>query len=111
MKTPYRSAFVLPPGAKKVLGDSGWEFDSESRLPTSTKDSFVAAFELKPLECYLGIESFGSDNMKMSVTYDNRHLIESIYFQLRGDALTALQDHINAHGSRRSFEFFIPDAS
>lgn len=109
VKTPYKAAFVLPSGATKALGENGWEFASEKHLPTSTKDFFVAAFKLKPLESYLGIESYEGDNMKMSVIYDDRHLIESIYFQLRGDTLAALEDHFNAHQSARSCELFVPE--
>lgn len=111
MKTPFKAAFVVPHGAKKVLGESGWEFDSEERVPPSIKDSLVTVFKLKPLQSYLGIESYGDDKMKMSVIYDDSHLIENVYFQLRGDAMMGLVDYFNSHEQTGGCELFIPDKS
>ena|SRR5689334_462294 len=112
MKTQYRAAFVIPRGAKKVLGESGWEFDSQNRLPDSIKDSLVSVLKLKPLQRYLGIESYADEHsMKMSVIYDDSHQIENIYFQLHGDALMRLVDYFNSQGLEDGCELFIPDKS
>jgi hypothetical protein len=111
MKTPFKAAFVVPHGAKKVLGESGWEFDSQECLPASIRNSLVTAFKLQPLQSYLGIESFGNEKMKMSVIYDDSHGIENIYFQLHGDGIMALVDYFNSCGLGGGCELFIPDNS
>lgn len=90
MKGKYQAAFIVPVGAKKILGEGGWEFETPNRLSTQIKGFLIDALKLRFFESYLRIESYVDGNIKMSVILDEQNEIESINFQLNEDALTVL---------------------
>jgi hypothetical protein len=108
MKRKYQAAFIVPVGANKVLGEEGWEFGSSTRLPGEIKDYLVQSLKLSFLESYLGIESYADSNIKMSVIFDDKNKIESISFQLYGDALAILTEVCQGNRLPSEAELFIP---
>lgn len=108
MKRKYQTAFIIPVGTNKLLGEDGWEFQSSSLLSCDIKEYLVQSLSLKFFESYLGIESYIRDNVKMSVVFDEQHKIESIQFQLHGDALSKLSKVCQSDRISADAELFIP---
>lgn len=108
MKRKYQTAFILPVGANKLLGADGWEFKSSAPLSHDIKENLVQSLRLEFFESYLGIESYISDNMKMSVFFDEKCKVESITFQLYGDALSKLSTVCQSDRISSDAELFIP---
>lgn len=109
MTGKYQSAFIIPIGANKVLGDDGWEFESSVRLSKEIKDYLIQSLRLRFLESYLGIESYVDGDIKMSIIFDDRNEIESIYLQLYGDSLAVLSEEVRQSSLISSeAELFIP---
>ena len=108
MKGKYKAAFILPIGTKKVLGENGWEFETSNRLSLQIKEHLIDVLKLKFLESYLQIYCFMSEDIKMSVSYDDKNEIENIYFQVYNDKLTMLTDLFIASGIANESELFIP---
>ncbi len=108
MKGKYKAAFIIPIGAKKVLGEDGWEFETSSRLSSEINEYLVKALKLRFLESYLGIDSYVDDDIKMSILFDDQKQIESIHFQLYGDALTVLSEVCQGGKISDEAELFIP---
>ncbi|MDZ4150440.1 hypothetical protein [Methylicorpusculum sp.] len=108
MKGKYKAAFILPVDTKKMLGENGWEFNSSNRLSLQIKDLLIDVLKLKFLENYLQIYCFINEDIKMSVFYDDKNEIESIYFQVYNDRLTTLTDLFIASGIANESELFIP---
>ncbi|ELP5726855.1 hypothetical protein QTV44_000028 [Vibrio vulnificus] len=108
MKGKYQAAFIVPVGANQVLGEDGWEFGSSTRLSGEIKDYLVQSLNLGFSESYLGIESYTDGNIKMSVIFDDQNKIESISFQLYGDALANLTEVCQGSRLPSEAELFIP---
>ena len=108
MKGKYKAAFIVPVGANKVLREDGWGFESPNRLSEEIKDYLIQSLRLRYLESYLGIESYADDDVKMSVIFDNKNEIKSIYFQLYGDTLSILSEVCQGGGISAEAELFIP---
>lgn len=108
MNEKYKVAFIIPIGTKIILGEDGWEFETSHRLSFEIKEYLINSLSLKFLESYLGMDSYIDGNIKMTVIYDDQKQIESIYFQLYGDALTALSDVYKVGEIANESELFIP---
>lgn len=108
MKEKYLAAFIIPSGAKKLLGDGGWEFENSKRLPVDIKSHLVRSLKLSFLEDYLGVESYVNNSMKMSVLFDDQNEIESIHFQLNGDSFITLIEVCQGVEMPSDAELFIP---
>ena len=108
MKGKYQAAFIVPIGAKKILGEDGWEFESSARLSEEIKDYLIQLLNLHFLESYLGIESYVDDDIKMSIIFDDQNEIESIHFQLYGDSLAILSEVCQGSRMPSEAELFIP---
>lgn len=108
MKRKYHSAFIVPLGANKFLGEYGWEFRSLARLPEEIISQLIEALNLDFVERYLGIESYANDNMKMSVVFDNKKKIENIHFQLYGCSMSKLSDVYDKLSVCSHIELFTP---
>jgi|GEM_PF-2339149 len=108
MKGKYQAAFIIPIGANKVLGEDGWEFDADGSLSVEIKNYLIKELELTLLESYLGIDAYVNDNIKMSVINDESNRIESIAFQLYGNALDTLLNVIQAKNVVYDLELFVP---
>ena len=108
MKGKYQAAFIVPVGANKILKEDGWEFESAIRLSEEIKNYLIQSLRLRFFESYLGIESYVDDNVKMSVIFNNKNEIESIYFQLYGDTLSILSELCQGGRIPAEAELFIP---
>lgn len=111
MKEKYKAAFIIPIGTHKVLGEDGWEFETLNRLSSEIKEFLVDALNLHYLESYLGIDAYVSESVKMSVIYDDQSQIESISFQLYGDAVSGLSRVFRSGQIANKSELFIPAQS
>ncbi|MGZ8171874.1 MULTISPECIES: hypothetical protein [Methylobacter] len=107
MKEKYKAAFIIPVGAKKTLGEDGWEFETSQRLPTELSTFLVNELNLKFLESYSDSDIYINESIKMTVAYDHDKLIELVYFQLVGDALITLKT-VFAGDILGNSELFIP---
>ncbi len=108
MKGKYQAAFIVPVGANKILKEDGWEFESPIRLSEEIKNYLIQSLKLRFFESFLGIESYVDDNVKMSVIFNNKNEIESIYFQLYGDTLSVLSEVCQGGRIPAEAELFIP---
>jgi len=108
MKGKYKAAFIVPVGAKKVLGEDGWEFESSVRLSEEIKDYLIQSLRLSFLESYLGIESYVDGDIKMSVIFDDQKEIENIHFQLYGGSLAVLSEACQSSRLSSKAELFVP---
>ncbi|MBY0248872.1 MAG: hypothetical protein K2Q17_14510 [Nitrospiraceae bacterium] len=108
MKSTYRAAFIVPIGANKILGEDGWEFQTQKRITVVAKEFLISALKLRFLESYLGIDAYIGDNIKMSVIYDDACQIESIAFQMYSDSVTVLSKAFIAGKLSNESELFIP---
>lgn len=102
----YKSAFIIPKLARKILHESGWTFETEDRLKIDVLNILREKFSLKEMEKYLGIEVYVGDGIKVSVVYDENHLIEEISIQLRTVSPDELK--IIFHNTNFGIEIFVP---
>jgi len=108
MKGKYEAAFIIPIGANRELGEDGWDFKTNNRLPAEIKKFLTDGLNLKFSESYLGIDSYVDENIKASVFHDDQNQIENIHFQVYGNAMTALSDVFQASFIANKSELFIP---
>jgi hypothetical protein len=104
----YKAAFIIPVNAEKVLDDDGWNFVSPARLAPEIRNYFIEALNLNLVEEYLGIERYLTENMQMSVIFDDDNQIELINFQVYGDNLPILLKTWENGKSLFNVELFIP---
>ena len=109
MKGKYKAAFIIPRGAKKVLGEYGWEFETSKSVCSEVSEYLVNSLHLKLLEKYFGLDDYVNESIKMSVVYDDYENIENIYFQLYEDALTDLLKVCQNVNALENVELFIPE--
>lgn len=108
MSGKYKAAFIIPIGARRNLCEDGWEFETSSRISPEVSKYLIKTLKLKLLESYLGLDDYVGENMKMSVVHDEQNNIESIYFQLYEDALTALSKVCQSEKLTADVELFVP---
>ncbi len=108
MKGRYKAAFVIPIGTMKVLGEDGWEFEGSGRISSRVKDCLLEALKLKFSETYLRIDKYVGSNIQMSVVRDVNDQMQSISFQMHGDALNALSEVFRVGELGNESELFIP---
>ncbi|WP_155920473.1 hypothetical protein [Methylobacter luteus] len=107
MKEKYKAAFIIPVDTQKTLGEDGWEFETSKRLSSELSVFLADALNLRFLESYADSGIYMNDNIKMTITYDPNKLIEFVYFQLVGDALSTLKT-VFARDIFENSELFIP---
>jgi len=108
MKFIKKSAFLIPADAKKSLGENGWEFYSNFRIPSFIMDHIIKVLNLSFVEKYLCIETYANQEIKASIFYDANGLIEIIYFQARKNSLRSISNAFNTIGMPVNLELFIP---
>ena len=52
----YKSAFLIPASANKILDDTGWKFETRDRLQPEVLDVLKRKFLLEQKETYLSNE-------------------------------------------------------
>lgn len=105
----YTAAFLIPVGARKILGEDGWEFDSPERLSKGLADHLIAALRLDFVEMYSGIKRYVGDNISMSIFLDDKNEVENIYFQFSGSSLKALEQLCQDPRVSSKAEIFMPE--
>lgn len=108
MTKGYKAAFIVPIGARKILGEDGWEFESSVRLSKDIGDGLIKTLKLTFLEEYSGIRKYAGEGIGMSIVFDDNQEIESIYFQLSGGALASLSDIGQCIDASSEAEIFVP---
>lgn len=78
----YKSAFLIPRFAKKILEETGWIFETKDRICPEALEILKRTFSLEHEKSYLDIESYIGDGIKVNVIYDDEGLIEHISIQL-----------------------------
>jgi len=81
-KGRYKSAFILPLSTEKTLGDVGWEFHSDKRLPKSTEEFLRETLHLKLSKSFLGVINYENESLEASVILDDTGEIEEVYLKL-----------------------------
>lgn len=104
----YQAAFIVPIGARKILEDDGWEFDSAVRFPEGIKDYLIKSMGLKFIENFHGVERYSDGSLNMSIIFDDENKIESFYFQLYGDSLKRLKGLFQSSIIFLEAELFVP---
>lgn len=79
MDAKYKAGFLIPQGAKKSLGEDGWEFESDERLPYELESHL--AKELTMSASGKEFSSFEGNSIKVEVSKDSNGQIESVYFR------------------------------
>jgi hypothetical protein len=109
MKGRYIALFLISPGARRALGESGWEFSSASRLPRDLISSLARNLSLTKSDEYLGIEEFSGDQTKAIAVLDEHGEVESICFRLYSDtAHRSLVRELRLIKDQGIFEVFSP---
>ena len=81
----YRSFFLLPIDTRKVLQDCGWLFETAQRMSPSVVTFLEQALSLQKQESHPSLDVYQGNDIKVSVFYDDNHLIEEIYIRLYGE--------------------------
>lgn len=108
VRPPYKAAFVLALGTKKVLGDSGWEFEALKPIAPQVAQHFVHRLHLAAQDTYLGIEVFSGEDMQLSVLHDQDFGIEQVDFKTYSDTALAAVTHAWRTEPTGSTELFVP---
>ncbi|CAM3410798.1 hypothetical protein BZK31_01950 [Pseudomonas floridensis] len=108
MKSHYQAAFIVPVGASKIFGEYGWEFESARRLSDSLPEQLANRLKLELSDEYTGVRKFIGDMINMSVFLDEHNEIETLYFQVFGDTLSALENAFSGKDFAYEAELFIP---
>lgn len=108
MKKKYMAAFLIPIGVDKVLGEDGWEFESSQRLSKDIAEHLIAALKFDFIEMYSGIKKYVSDDIGMSIFFDDDNEVENFYFQVSEDSLKALAEVCQGPEVSSEAELFVP---
>lgn len=111
MKGRYKAAFIIPIGAKRILGGDGWEFDSKNRLLDCVKDFLVDDLKLSFLESYLGFVVYANENIKATISHAEDGKIDYVSFQVYGNNMATLSGAFRANMIAKDAELFVPGDS
>lgn len=103
----YKAAFLIPSLSKRLLNESGWEFESNERIPFHILINFFEEFSLNLSEKYSGLAVYLNDDIKATIFYDDAGNIEYVYFQVFHEVIDKLKlffDSLSMNG----MELFIP---
>lgn len=109
MKRMYTAAFLLPTPVEKDLTDAGWEFASQARLPEQLLSVLIKAFAVRARECYLDMDVFEGQGLKITAVRDAVGQIENVAVQLRGTKADELRAALISAGLGE-IEVFVPSA-
>ena len=110
MSRDYRATFVIPLGARRILGDGGWEFFSRNRIPQEIVGALMADLALVESDSYLGMQEFFGEHVKAIVLRDKQGQAETVYFRAYGDrdVHDELLRALSALRNRGAVEVFSP---
>ena len=104
----YEAAFIIPVPNEKRLGDAGWEFKSESRLPENTEQFLLQALKLTFDEKFSGMSTYENDVLKATVIFNNIGQIEQVHLKLYGMAKKQLSLVFRESSLASDAELFFP---
>ena len=106
VRPPYKSAFIIPFGAKRVLTDCGWDFSSDRFL--SERFSLQISKNLPFTEEFLNIQRYENSNMTVDVFRDDEagkiELIDLRFYGLEPQ----LPEFLHQTDLMTNAEFFVP---
>lgn len=109
MKRKYQAAFILPAGARKKLGEDGWEFETSNRLPLEFKECLIDSLGLSFLSEKLEIEIYSGFELEVSFFYDVDQQIEFVHIKVYGDGWPSTLSVIRDLKLAGAWELFVPD--
>lgn len=104
----YKAAFIMPIPNEKFLGDGGWEFQSDKRLPKDAEKFLLESLKLKFVENFSGMAAYEGDDLKATVISDDSGEIENVYFKLYGMTKERLSSHFQESPLSSHAELFFP---
>lgn len=107
MGNVYKSAFLIPASTTKRLGDAGWEFESNERLPRGLLLALERGLSLKSGKSYLGMEILEGDGIKFTISCDSVGGIENIFIQFHTRGIDELRQ-ILADAAFDKVDLFVP---
>lgn len=81
MKDKYRSYFLVPSGANRILGEGGWEFESAKTIPRAVMDSLMLGLMLQKSGGSIGMERFTGKDAEATVFLNDFGDIEHVYLR------------------------------
>jgi len=107
MEAKYKAGFLIPKGARKRLGEDGWEFESNERLPNELESRL--AKELTMSASGKEFSSFEGNSIKVEVSKDSNGHIETVYFRfyIEPPRLPRFLENIE---NKNAMEFFVPSS-
>jgi len=108
MRGKYKAAFILPVNAKKILAESGWEFDSKEYISDDIEFFLTQELNLCFTESWQNTKCFSNENIEASIEYkeDKKH-IRFIYFQIYHDEMASLKNAFFS-SNLKDTQLFIP---
>lgn len=107
-KRHYEAAFIIPVPNEKSLGDRGWEFQSERRLPKATRAFLLVALKLTFSENFSSMTTYENDVLKATVIADDAGEIEQVHLKLYGMTKQRLSLIFQESSLTSSAELFFP---
>ena len=102
----YSVGFLIPKNANRFLGDDGWEFECDLRLPANIES--LLGNQLSLCESSPVFSSYDGPGLKADVLKDKFGNIESIYFRFYENTVPELPDFLKGIEDSDQLEFFIP---
>ncbi|MBL8300456.1 MAG: hypothetical protein JNN30_19130 [Rhodanobacteraceae bacterium] len=81
MHGKYKSYFVIPTEASRVLKDYGWEFHSTKRIPRELVDSILLSLRMEKISVESDMERFSGKDADATVFFDKTGEVEQIYLR------------------------------
>jgi len=105
----YKAAFVLPENTETVLGECGWEFESEDYICVDVEFFLIDILKLRFSNCSHGIKYFVGENIEASIEFeDDSKNIKYIYFQIYHDQVAVLSEAFENAACMKGLQLFIP---
>ncbi len=106
MISKYSVGFLIPKEAHRHLGDDGWEFESNLRLPADIESLLNSKLSL--CESSPDFSAYDGIGIKVNVFKDEQGEIENIYFRFHKGVTPELPDFLKNSAHCKDLEFFIP---
>ncbi|MFC3678613.1 hypothetical protein [Bacterioplanoides pacificum] len=106
MMSKYSVAFLIPRDTVRSLCDDGWEFSSESRIPSEVESLLKSEFS--ETEVTPEYSSYESGNVMVGISKDSSGQIENVYFRFYEGLKPTLPLFLTEFSQLNNLDFFIP---